>query len=137
MRISIEKIKNKKRKNKSLNHNKFNYNNNYNLLENMKFEEIKINRYKEYLKDFKNSKISYNKDNDLILFQFDNMNIILRNKNEKSFFFNKFINEYLEYNQDLKEDKKISFKKFIIEISNFIYDKDLKFMILDIDKDYI
>lgn len=124
-------INEKKRKNQK----EFNYINNYNKINTLKFDEIKNNK-KDIIKEFENSKLLYNKEHSIYLFQFKNNNIIIRDEIEKSFFFNKFINEYLDYNSKLKKDEKISFEKFLIEISSFIIIPDKKYIILDIEKDY-
>ena len=124
-------INEKKRKNQK----EFNYINNYNKINTLKFDEIKNNK-KDIIKEFENSKLLYNKEYSIYLFQFKNNNIIIRDEIEKSFFFNKFINEYLDYNSNLKKDEQISFEKFLIEISSFIIIPDKKYIILDIEKDY-
>ena len=134
MKKSIKFLENKKINSKKReNQRNFNYINNYDKIENMKFKEEK-NKYIDIIEDFKNSKYLYNLENNLILFQFDNMNIIIRDKIEKSFFFNKFINEYIE---EKENNQDLSFKDFIINISNFLIFKDYKYIILDIEKDYI
>ena len=129
--LENKKINEKKRKNQK----EFNYINNYDKIEKLKFDEIKNNKI-DIIKDFKNSKLYYNKEYSIYKFEFDNINIIIRDEIEKSFFFNKFINEYLDYNNNLKKDEKISFKNFIINISNFLIFENKKYIILDIEKDY-
>ena len=134
MKKSINFLENKKIKSrKRENQRKFNYIDNYKILDKIEFEEIK-NRYNDYLDDFKDSSMKKNREYEIYLFQFDDMNIIIRDDIEKSFFFNKFINEYLE---EKKKDEKLSFKKFIIDISNFLIFKDYKYIILDIESDYL
>ena len=135
MKKSIKILENKKINNKKReNQRKFNYINNYDKLENIEFLEIK-NRYNDYIKDLEKSKLLYNKENEIYLLKLENINIIIRDNIEKSFFFNKFINEFIEYNENQKE--KISFENYIINISNFLIFKDYKYIILDIEKDYI
>lgn len=129
--LENKKINEKKRKNQK----EFNYINNYDKIEKLKFDEIKNNKI-DIIKDFKNSKLYYNKEYSIYKFEFDNINIIIRDEIEKSFFFNKFINEYLDYNNNLKKENRISFKDFIINISNFLIFENKKYIILDIEKDY-
>ena len=134
MKKSIKFLENKKINSKKReNQKKINYINNYDKLENLKFDSMK-NRYNNIIKDFENSRLSFNKEYEIYLFQFDNINIIIRDNIEKSFFFNKFINEYIE---EKEKNQELSFKDFIINISNFLIFKDYKYIILDIEKDYI
>lgn len=134
MKKNIKFLENKKiNQKKRENQRKFNYINNYDKLENIEFLEIK-NRYSDIIKDFEKSKLLYNKENEIYLFQVQDMNIIIRDNIEKSFFFNKFINEYIEEKENNQE---LSFKEFLINISNFLIFKDYKYIILDIEKDYI
>lgn len=131
--LDNKKINEKKRKNQK----EFNYINNYEKIQELKFEEIK-NIYSNRIDELKNSKLLYNKENELYLLKFDNIQILIRDDIEKRFFFNSFINEYLDYKNNLeKEEKeKMNFKKFIIDISNFLIFKDKNIIILDIEKDY-
>lgn len=136
MRNKIEILKDKKiNEKKRKNQREFNYINNYDKIEKLEFQEIK-NRYIDILKEFEKSKLFYNKDYSIYKFEFEKSIIIIRDEIEKSFFFNKFINEYLDYNNNLKKEEKISFEKFIIEISNFLIFDNKKYIILDIEKDY-
>jgi hypothetical protein len=127
--LENKKVNNKKRENQKL----FNYLT-LDKVENLKYEEM-TNRYAEYLPDFKNSKMYINKEYGIQKIEFDKISILLRDNTEKSFFFNKFINEYLEYND--KNEKKISLKSYITNISGFIVLEDKNYIILDIEKDYI
>lgn len=131
--LENKKINEKKRKNQK----EYNYINNYDKIQELEFEEIK-NIYSNRIEDLKNSKLLYNKKNELYLLKFDNIQILIRDDIEKRFFFNSFINEYLDYKSNLeKEEKeKMNFKKFIIDISNFLIFKDKNIIILDIEKDY-
>lgn len=131
--LDNKKINEKKRKNQI----KYNYIDNYDKIQEMKFEEIK-NIYSNRIDEFEKSKLLYNNENELYLFKFDNLEILIRDNLEKRFFFNSFINEYLDYRNNLeKEEKeKMNFKKFIIDISNFLIFKDKNIIILDIEKDY-
>lgn len=131
--LDNKKINERKRKNQK----EFNYINNYDKIQELEFDDIK-NIYSNRIDELKNSKLLYNKENELYLLKFDNIQILIRDDIEKRFFFNSFINEYLDYKSNLeKEEKeKMNFKKFIIDISNFLIFKDKNIIILDIEKDY-
>lgn len=130
----LEEIKNQKSKREY--HIKYNY---------MKNQEIsKIIEKLEKSKDKYKIKSRYNdieeiKENniynieDLEILEIENKYIIIR-KDEKSFFYNIFIQEeYRNYNKE----NQISILEYIEKISNFIYIKDLKYIILDIEENYI
>lgn len=130
----LEEIKNQKSKREF--HIKYNY---------MKNQEIsKIIEKLEKSKDKYKIKSRYNdieeiKENniynieDLEILEIENKYIIIR-KDEKSFFYNIFIQEeYRNYNKE----NQISLLEYIEKISNFIYIKDLKYIILDIEENYI
>ena len=59
-------------------------------------------------------------------------------KDEKSFFYNNFIQEeYRNYRKNNNKDNiNNDLLKYIKNISNFLYFEKLNFIILDIDKDY-
>lgn len=130
----LEEIKNQKSKREY--HIKYNY---------MKNQEIsKIIEKLEKSKDKYKIKSRYNdieeiKENniynieDLEILEIENKYIIIR-KDEKSFFYNIFIQEeYRNYNKE----NQISILEYIEKISNFIYIKELKYIILDIEENYI
>lgn len=130
----LEEIKNQKSKREY--HIKYNY---------MKNQEIsKIIEKLEKSKDKYKIKSRYNdieeiKENniynieDLEILEIENKYIIIR-KDEKSFFYNIFIQEeYRNYNKE----NQISILEYIEKISNFIFIKDLKYIILDIEENYI
>lgn len=130
----LEEIKNQKSRREY--HIKYNY---------MKNQEIsKIIEKLEKSKDKYKIKSRYNdieeiKENniynieDIEILEIENKYIIIR-KDEKSFFYNIFIQEeYRNYNRE----NPISILEYIEKISNFIYIKDLKYIILDIEENYI
>lgn len=130
----LEEIKNQKSRREY--HIKYNY---------MKNQEIsKIIEKLEKSKDKYKIKSRYNdieeiKENniynieDIEILEIENKYIIIR-KDEKSFFYNIFIQEeYRNYNKE----NQISILEYIEKISNFIYIKDLKYIILDIEENYI
>lgn len=131
--LDNKKINEKKRKNQK----EYNYINNYDKIQELEFEEIK-NIYSNRIEELEKSKLLYNKENELYLLKFDNIQILIRDDIEKRFFFNSFINEYLDYKSNLEKEEKerMNFKKFIIDISNFLIFKDKNIIILDIEKDY-
>jgi len=133
----INFIKNlSKEKSKRIYHIKYNYlridilNDIINELEKSK-EKYEINlKYND--KILEKSKLYH--INELYILEINKKYIIIRN-DEKSFFFNKFI---IEINDYIKENNKnISLLNYIKNISNFIYIDELKFIILDIENDYI
>lgn len=97
----------------------------------LKFEKIN-NRYKNYDEELKNSILEYNIDNDIYILELENYKILLRDKIEKSFFFNKYF--MIEY----KEEKK-NFKNFIDfhKSKNFYQLENEKYIILDFENDLI
>ena len=90
--LENKKINEKKRKNQK----EYNYINNYDKIQELEFEEIK-NIYSNRIEELEKSKLLYNKENELYLLKFDNIQILIRDDIEKRFFFNSFINEYLDY----------------------------------------
>ena len=132
----LEKIKSKREY-----HIKFNY---------MKRKEIeKILEDLEKSKEKYKIKSKYNdieeiKENniynieDLEILEIENKYIIIR-KDEKSFFYNIFIQEeYRNYRRENQKDNiNNSILKYIKNISNFLYFEKLNFIILDIERDYI
>lgn len=75
---------------------------------------------------------------DLEILEYKEKYIIIR-KDEKSFFYNKFIQEeYRNYRRNNEKDNiNNDLLKYIKNISNFLYFEKLKFIILDIEDDYI
>lgn len=131
MKIKNNNFKMKKyQEKKRLNQRKFNYLN-YEKLENLKFEKIS-NRYENYDKILEKSELFENKENSIFYLKLKNYDkkILLRDKIEKSFFFNKFI--MIEFQENEEKD----FIKFL-ENSNFIIIEEKDFIILDIEKDFI
>lgn len=129
MLLEKSKIKNYKlneKKRKSM--REYNYIN-YDMIKNLKFdEEISCNRYKNYddgLKDIKLYQLN-DKGNILYLVKILDYEILLRDNDEKSFFFNQYyMNEYLE-----DREKNETIIDYLIK-SNFIMLKDEKRIILD------
>lgn len=118
------------------------YHKKYNYLENEKIEKI-LNefekdknkyeiksRYNE-IEEIKNFKIYQIED--LEILDLEKKYILIR-RDEKSFFYNIFIQE--EY-RNYRKDNEISILEYIEKISNFISINSLKYIILDIEKDYI
>ena len=117
-------------------HQKFNYSKNNDiqkLLEKFEKEKEKYiikSRYND-IEEIKENNI-YNIE-DIEILEIENKYIIIR-KDEKSFFYNIFIQEeYRNYNKE----NQISILEYIEKISNFIFIKDLKYIILDIEENYI
>lgn len=136
MKSKIEILKNKEiNQKKRKNQKEFNYVNNYDKIKTLKFEVVKNNKT-DIIPEFEKSELEYNKDYGIYKFSFNKLTIIIRDEIEKSFFFNAFINEYLDYNSDKKKDTKISFDKFLTEVSNFLIFDDKEYIILDVEKDY-
>lgn len=127
----IEKIKSKREY-----HQKFNY------LEIEKIEKIIddlekskdkyiINSRYNSIEEIKNFNIYQIEDIEIL--EIENKYILIR-KDEKSFFYNIFIqDEFRNYNKN----NEISLLNYIKNISNFIFINELKFIILDIENDYI
>lgn len=117
-------------------HQKFNYSKNddiQKLLE--KFEEEKEkyiikSKYND-IEEIKNYKI-YNIE-DLEILEIEEKYILIR-KDEKSFFYNIFIQEEF---RNYRKDNDISILEYIEKISNFISINNLKYILLDIEKDYL
>ena len=130
----LEEIKNQKSKREY--HIKYNYMKNQEIskiiekLEKSKEKyEIK-SRYND-IEEIKNFKIYQIEDIEILDLK---EKYILIRKDEKSFFYNIFIQEeYRKYNQE----NQISLLEYIEKISNFIFIKDLKYIILDIEENYI
>ena len=116
----------------------------------IKYNYLRIDILNDIINELEKSKEKYKKDlkyndkileksklyhiNELYILEINKKYIIIRN-DEKSFFFNKFI---IEINDYIKENNKnISLLNYIKNISNFIYIDELKFIILDIENDYI
>lgn len=117
-------------------HKKYNYSKNNDiqkLLEKFEKEKEKYeikSRYND-IEEIKNFNI-YNIE-DIEILDLEKKYILIR-KDEKSFFYNIFIQEeYRNYNKE----NQISILEYIEKISNFIYIESLNFIILDIEKDYI
>lgn len=122
------------------------YHQNYNYMKRKEIEKIieELEKSKEKyeiksrynsIEELKNYKI-YNIE-DIEILEIENKYIIIR-KDEKSFFYNYFIQEeYRKYRRDNPKDNiNNSILKYIRNISNFIFFDNLKFIILDIEKDY-
>ena len=129
----LEKIS--KEKSKRIYHQKYNY---------LKLEEIrKIIEKLEKSKEEYQIKLKYDDEilknsnlyqiEDIEILEIENHYIIIR-KDEKSFFFNRFILEINEYNN---KNEKLSLIEYMKNISNFIIIENEKIIILDIEKDYI
>lgn len=129
----LEKIS--KEKSKRIYHIKYNY---------LKLEEIrKIIEKLEKSKEEYQIKLKYDDEilknsnlyqiEDIEILEIENHYIIIR-KDEKSFFFNQFILEINNYNQN---NEKLSLIDYMKNISNFIIIENEKIIILDIEKDYI
>lgn len=99
-------------------------------------EKYIINSRYNSIEELKNYKI-YNIE-DLEILEIEEKYILIR-KDEKSFFYNYFIQEeYREYRKENPKDNiNNSILKYIRNISNFLYFEKLNFIILDIEKDYI
>ena len=134
----LEKIS--KEKSKRIYHIKYNY---------LKLEEIrKIIEKLEKSKEEYQIKLKYDDEilknsnlyqiEDIEILEIENHYIIIR-KDEKSFFYNKFIqDEYRNYRRNNEKDNiNNDLLKYIKNISNFLYFEKLKFIILDIENDYI
>lgn len=104
---------------------------NIDKIKNLKFENIN-NRYSNYDEELKKSILKYNLENDLYILELENYKILLRDKIEKSFFFNKYF--MIEY----KEEKE-KFKNFIDfhKSKNFYQLENEKYIILDFENDLI
>lgn len=130
----LEEIKNQKSKREY--HIKYNYMKNQEILKIIEKLEKSKDKYKiksryNDIEEIKENNI-YNIE-DLEILEIENKYIIIR-KDEKSFFYNIFIQEeYRNYNTE----NQISILEYIEKISNFIYIKDLKYIILDIEENYI
>lgn len=117
-------------------HIKFNYMKNQeisNLLEKFEKEKEKfeINSRYSNIEEIKNFKIYQIEDIEIL--DLEKKYIIIR-KDEKSFFYNIFIQEeYRNYNKE----NQISILEYIEKISNFISINNLKYILLDIEKDYL
>lgn len=116
-------------------HQKYNYSKNNDiqkLLEKFEKEKEKYiikSRYND-IEEIKNFNIYQIEDIEIL--DLEKKYILIR-KDEKSFFYNIFIQEeYRKYNQE----NQISLLEYIEKISNFIIIQDLKYIILDIEKDY-
>lgn len=121
----------------------------------LKFNYMKRKEIEKILEDLEKSKEKYKikskyndieeiKENniynieDLEILEIENKYIIIR-KDEKSFFYNIFIQEeYRNYRRENQKDNiNNSILKYIKNISNFLYFEKLNFIILDIERDYI
>lgn len=117
-------------------HQKYNYSKNNDiqkLLEKFEKEKEKfeINSRYSNIEEIKNFKIYQIEDIEILDLK---EKYILIRKDEKSFFYNIFIQEeYRKYNQE----NKISLLDYIEKISNFISINNLKYLLLDIEKDYL
>lgn len=128
-----KQIKDRKREGQK----KYNYINNYDKLETIEFKEVK-NTYTNRLEELVNSKLTHNEKSGLYIIEWNNTKVLLRDEVEKRFFLNSFINEYLDYITELEKEEqdKMTFKKYITDISNFLVIKDRPIIILDTEKDY-
>lgn len=128
-----KQIKDRKREGQK----KYNYINNYDKLETIEFKEVK-NTYTNRLEELANSKLTHNEKSGLYIIEWNNTKVLLRDEVEKRFFLNSFINEYLDYITELEKEEqdKMTFKKYITDISNFLIIKDKPIIILDTEKDY-
>lgn len=128
-----KQIKDRKREGQK----KYNYINNYEKLNTIEFKEIK-NTYTNRLEELANSKLTHNEKSGLYIIEWNNTKVLLRDEVEKRFFLNSFINEYLDYITELpkEEQDKMTFKKYITDISNFLIIKDKPIIVLDTEKDY-
>lgn len=131
MIIKKEELKNYKyNQRKRENQKRFNILN-IDKIKELKFEIIK-NRYINYDKELEKSILKYNLENDLYLLELENYKILLRDRIEKSFFFNKYF--MIEY----KEEKE-NFKNFIDfhKSKKFYIIENEKYIILDYENDII
>lgn len=131
MNIKKEELKNYKyNQRKRENQKRFNILN-LDKIKELDFKEIK-NRYSNYDKELEKSILKYNLENDLYLLELENYKILLRDRIEKSFFFNKYF--MIEY----KEEKE-NFKNFIEfhKSKNFYMIENEKYIILDFENDII
>ena len=131
MNIKKEELKNYKyNQRKRENQRKFNILN-IDKIKELKFEDIK-NRYSNYDKELEKSVLKYNLENDLYLLELENYKILLRDRIEKSFFFNKYF--MIEY----KEEKE-NYKNFIEfhKSTKFYMIENEKYIILDYENDII
>lgn len=128
-----KQIKDRKREGQK----KYNYINNYDKLETIEFKEVK-NTYTNRLEELANSKLTHNEKSGLYIIEWNNTKVLLRDEVEKRFFLNSFINEYLDYITELEKEEqdKMTFKKYITDISNFLVIKDRPIIVLDTEKDY-
>ena len=128
-----KQIKDRKREGQK----KYNYINNYEKLNTIEFKEIK-NTYTNRLEELANAKLTHNDKSGLYIIEWNNTKVLLRDEVEKRFFLNSFINEYLDYITELpkEEQDKMTFKKYITDISNFLIIKDKPIIVLDTEKDY-
>lgn len=131
MNIKKEELKNYKyNQRKRENQKRFNILN-IDKIKELKFEIIK-NRYINYDKELEKSILKYNLENDLYLLELENYKILLRDRIEKSFFFNKYF--MIEY-----QEEKENFKNFIEfhKSKNFYMIENEKYIILDYENDII
>lgn len=131
MKINKEELKNYKyNQKKRENQKRFNILN-LDKIKELDFKEIK-NRYSNYDKELEKSILKYNLENDLYLLELENYKILLRDRIEKSFFFNKYF--MIEY----KEEKE-NFKNFIEfhKSKKFYMIENEKYIILDYENDII
>lgn len=131
MNIKKEELKNYKyNQKKRENQKRFNILN-IDKIKELKFEIIK-NRYINYDKELEKSILKYNLENDLYLLELENYKILLRDRIEKSFFFNKYF--MIEY-----QEEKENFKNFIEfhKSKNFYMIENEKYIILDFENDII
>lgn len=131
MNIKKEELKNYKyNQRKRENQKRFNILN-IDKIKELKFEIIK-NRYINYDKELEKSILKYNLENDLYLLELENYKILLRDRIEKSFFFNKYF--MIEY-----QEEKENFKNFIEfhKSKNFYMIENEKYIILDFENDII
>lgn len=131
MNIKKEELKNYNyNKKKRENQKRFNILN-IDKIKKLEFEIIK-NRYSKYDKELEKSILKYNLENDLFLLELEDYKILLRDRIEKSFFFNKYF--MIEY----QEEKK-NFKNFIEfhKSKKFYMIENEKYIILDFENDII
>ena len=133
----LEKIS--KEKSKREYHKKYNY---------LKLQEIRKNLIEklEKSKEEYQEKLKYNdkileksnlyKIEDIEILEIEKYYILIR-KDEKSFFFNNFIIEINDYNNNQKVENKKSLIDYMKNISNFLILENENIIILDTENDYI
>lgn len=133
MNITINELNNKEYKNnKRVNQKQYNYLHT-DRIDKLQFEEVP-NRYKNYDKQLENTKLYKDTKQDIWYIDIDGIKILLRDKIEKSYFFNKFL--MIEYIDEKVKNEKLTIKQYITK-SNFYKLEGYQYLVLDIDTDYI